>query len=79
MGKMKTFPPPNTKQFRSVCPHHSTLDSFSFTFLISYHDPPQVHINATDQYGTEPCLQHGVECGIIPGAILWFPMSLNEG
>lgn len=38
---MKTFPPPNTKQFRSVCPHHSTLDSFSFTFLISYHDPPR--------------------------------------
>lgn len=36
---MKTFPPPNNKQFRSVCPHHSTLGSFSFTFLISYHDP----------------------------------------
>lgn len=36
---MKTFPPPNNKQFRSVCPHPSTLGSFSFTFLISYHDP----------------------------------------
>lgn len=57
---------------RPSTPSHS---HFSFPTMI----PPQVHINATDQYGTEPCLQHGVECGIIPGAILWFPMSLHEG
>lgn len=39
----------------------------------------QVHINASDQYRTEPCLRHGVKSGIIPGAMLCFPMSLHEG